>query len=885
MTLPKTLLAAGILFTGLIGGLYFAASTILLHSLRQAEEQNARQAVVGVLSIFTQTQEDFNSRVADWSAWDDTYVFIQDANKNYIASNLIPESLAILKIKLALYLQTSGRIVFGTGFDLKHQKKKAIPKALQVHLSPQDRLLQHSNPASSLTGIMLLPEGPMLISSRPIVTSDIKGPIRGTVIFGRFLDAEAIARLSQISRLRLSVHGLNEPRLPADFQTARSSLSERQPLLVRPLSEQTIAGYALLKDIYGQPALLLRVDVPRETYNQGQNSLRYLMASLLLVGLVFGGLTLLLLKRLLLSQRQRQQSEARYRTLVTQASEGIFLVDIDTQQILEANAAFQKLLGYPLEAVYGLTLYEIAAERQSVDRDLPILKANDYLTGERQYRRQNGQLVDVEVNANVISYDGKDVLCVLVHDITERKQFQEQLLHNAFHDSLTGLANRALFMDRLGHVIQLAERRAWEEAPYLFSILFLDLDRFKVVNDSLGHMVGDQLLIAIAQRLRSCLRVSDTFARLGGDEFAILLEDNQSDTDVSVMVERIQQEFKRPFKLEAVPSPKESPPSPLLEIFATASIGLILKTKGYERPEELLRDADIAMYRAKARGKSRYEVFDATMHDDAVAQLQLENDLRWAIDKQEFQLYYQPIICLKTGGLSGFEALVRWQRPDKLVSPAEFIAIAEETGLIIPLGWWVLREACYQTRAWQRQFEAATALSLGGPLTISVNISSKQFSQPNFIEQIKQILQETELDARSLQLEITESTIMEADSATAMLLEMQHLGIRLAIDDFGTGYSSLSYLNRFPTDTLKIDRSFVRGMSSDPESLEIVRTVIMLARNLGMDVVAEGVETTEQLAQLKALRCDNGQGYLFSKPVPSKAATALLAERYHSVTC
>jgi len=885
MTLPKkALLAAGILFTSLIGGLYIAASTILLHSLRQTEEQNARQAVAGVVSLFTQTQADFSSRVADWAAWDETYVFIKDANQDYVASNLIPETLAILKINLALYFQPSGRIVFGTGFDLIHQKKTAIPKAFQAPLSPQDILLQHSDSASSLTGIMLLPEGPMLISSRPIVTSDIKGPIRGTVIFGRFLDAEAIARLARISRLQLSVHELNETQLPDDFQAARSALSEQQPLLVHRLSEQTIAGYTLLKDIYNQPALLLRVDVPRETYKQGQNSLRYLMASLLLMGLVFGGLTLLLLKQLLLSQRQWQQSEARYRTLVTQASEGIFLVDIDTKQILEANAAFQKLLGYT--SACGLTLYDVVAEeRQSIDQDLLlILKAEDYFSGERQCRRQDGQLVDVEVNANLISHDGKDAFCFLVHDITERKQFQEQLLHNAFHDSLTGLANRALFMNRLQHVIQLAQRRALDQ-PYLFAVIFLDLDRFKVINDSLGHMVGDQLLIAIARRLRTCLRASDTFARLGGDEFAILLADNQSDTDVYVIVDRIQQAFKKSFSLEAVTPQKGLPAAPLLEIFATASIGLILNTKGYQHPEELLRDADIAMYRAKVRGRACYEVFDVTMHDHAVAQLQLENDLRRAIEKQEFQLYYQPIICLKTGGLRGFEALVRWQRRDNLVSPAEFIPIAEETGLIVPLGWWVLREACCQMRSWQRQFGSAVMLSLGGPLTISVNISSKQFLQPNLIEQIKQILQETELDARSLKLEITESTFMEnADSATAMLLEMQRLGIRLAIDDFGTGYSSLSYLNRFPTDTLKIDRSFVMGMSSELESLEIVRIVVMLARNLGMDVVAEGVETSEQLAQLKALQCHNGQGYLFSKPLPSKGATTLLSERYCSLT-
>ena len=441
-------------------------------------------------------------------------------------------------------------------------------------------------------------------------------------------------------------------------------------------------------------------------------------------------------------------------------------------------------------------------------------------------------------------------------DVTERKMTEKRLLHDALHDTLTGLPNRALFQDRLNHVVELAKRRE----DYLFAVIFLDLDRFKMINDSLGHLVGDQLLVAIAHRLKICLRTSDTIARLGGDEFAILLEDIQDTTDATEVADRVQRDLTLPFNLDGQ------------EVFTTTSIGIAFSSTGYDRPEDLLRDADTAMYRAKAAGKARYEVFDKTMHTRAVALLQMENDLRRAIDRQEFQLHYQPIVCLGTGSVTGFEALLRWQHPDcGLISPLEFIPVAEETGLIIPIGTWVLREACRQMQIWQQQSPR------NPPLTISVNLSGKQFSQPDLIEQITDILQESGLAPQSLKLEITESALLEdPDTAASMLQQLQTLGIWLSVDDFGTGYSSLSYLHRLPINTLKIDRSFINSVDADVEKLELVRTIIVLAWNLGLDVVAEGIETSKQLSQLKALKCESGQGYLFSKPMDTEAATALI---------
>ncbi|AUB37059.1 DNA-binding response regulator, OmpR family, containings REC and winged-helix [Nostoc flagelliforme CCNUN1] len=442
-------------------------------------------------------------------------------------------------------------------------------------------------------------------------------------------------------------------------------------------------------------------------------------------------------------------------------------------------------------------------------------------------------------------------------EINERKQVEEQLRHNAFHDALTGLPNRAFFMERLKHTLE----RAKQQKNYLFAVVFLDLDRFKVINDSLGHLKGDQFLIAIANRLRACIGSTDTAARLGGDEFTILLDEIQNVSEAIKVVERIQQELTLPLELDGQ------------EVFTTASIGIALSsTVDYDQPENLLRDADTAMYRAKALGKARYELFNQEMYTNALARLQLENDLRRAIERHEFQLYYQPIVSLTNGRLIGFEALLRWQHPERgLISPTDFIPLVEESGMIVEVGYWALHEACRQMQSWQVRHRTNSLEK------ISVNLSVKQFSQPDLIEQIGEILHSTGLDAGSLMLEITESAIMEnGDEANAELLKLRKMGIELSIDDFGTGYSSLSRLHSFPISVLKIDRSFVSLIDANGKNLEIIETIITLAHKLGMDVTAEGVETKEQLAFLRNLNCECGQGYFFSRPLDNTAAVALI---------
>ena len=445
-------------------------------------------------------------------------------------------------------------------------------------------------------------------------------------------------------------------------------------------------------------------------------------------------------------------------------------------------------------------------------------------------------------------------------DITQRRETEEQLVRQVFYDGLTRLPNRALFMDRLEHLLDRAARQS--RRKFVFAVLHLDVDRFKGVNDSLGHQAGDALVVQIAQRLETCLRPGDTLARLGGDEFAALLEDITSEGDAIRVAERIHRAVAAPFNLAGV------------DVYVSVSLGIALSTSGYTRSEDMLRDADTAMYRAKSKGRSRHEVFDAAMHHKAVALLELETDLRRALERKECHVHYQPIVELKSQRIVGFEALVRWIHPKRgMVLPDQFIPLAEETGLLGAIGSWVLRESCQQMSAWQRLYPH------NPPLGISVNLSTRQLVESDLCERIAATLQETGLAPENLSLEITESTLMhDPQACTATLKRLRGMGIRISIDDFGTGYSSLSYLQSFPVDTLKIDRSFIKQMDNPGGSYEIVRAIVALAQNLGLSTTAEGVETAEQAAALRALGCRNVQGFFFSRPRSSEDAEKLLRD-------
>lgn len=561
------------------------------------------------------------------------------------------------------------------------------------------------------------------------------------------------------------------------------------------------------------------------------------------------------------TERNRAEENFRisesYRKLFQLASDAILILDLKTEEIIDVNDRACALYGFSRGEFIGKNAKDISRDAAYNERYLKELNESGQgqLFETVQYRA-DGTSIYLSINSSVIEYNGQKVILSINRDISKRKKAEEQLLHNAMHDGLTGLPNRALFQAHLRQALNQMERNSDDS----FAVLFLDFDHFKVINDSLGHLEGDRLLTLIAQRLQASLRNTDIVARLGGDEFTVLLSDLESPNEALLIADRLQNDLKAPFKLSS------------REIFISASIGVALGCPGYEHPEEIMRDADIAMYRAKENGRARFQVFDQAMHRQANSRLQLESEIRRGIEKKEFCVFYQPIIDLRSDQVIGFEALLRWRHPKRgIVSPVEFIPLAEETGLIVPLGEFVLAESCRQLRNWQ------AANQTQENLVMSVNLSRKQFIQDNLAEYVAGVLRESKIPPETLRLEITESHFMEDGAGKISILErLRELGAKISVDDFGTGFSSLSYLHRLPIDFLKIDRSFTERMLSGSENGVTVQTIIMLAKNLNIEVVAEGIETAEQAAFLKNLGCDFGQGFFYSEPIDGEEAGFLI---------
>ena len=576
--------------------------------------------------------------------------------------------------------------------------------------------------------------------------------------------------------------------------------------------------------------------------------------------------------------RRRLAERDRLFQLITEnAADMIAVVDAQGHRVYN-SPAYEKILGYSADELAKTSSIEQVHPGDSARVLEAAEKARLTGQGERleyRIRHKDGTWRVLESTSSALpSKNGcASGLVIVNRDITERKRVEALLAHNAFHDALTNLPNRALLLDRLQRAIAISLRHS----DFKFAVLFIDIDEFKVFNDSLGHPAGDALLVQIAHRLKVSLRGADTvsrprlgedlnciagdstLARPGGDEFVVLAEELRDPSDAIRISERIRERLAHPFTVEGH------------EIVVAASIGIAFGSIARTEAQDVLRDAEIAMYRAKHAGKARCEVFDNAMHVGAVKRLQLETDLRKALELDEFRVHYQPLVSLQNAQIVGFEALSRWQRPQGIVMPGEFIAVADEIGLILPINRKLLHEACQQIRRWHELFPADP------PLAISVNVTAKQFAQPELATQIGEILEQTGTDPRWVDLEITENIAMaDAKRSTLVLAELKAVGVRLSIDDFGTGYSSLCRLQQFPVDTLKIDRAFISGMDRDLESLEIVRIIVTLAHNLGLRVVAEGIETQEQMDMLKDIGCEVGQGYLFSRPADREAIQTLL---------
>jgi diguanylate cyclase (GGDEF)-like protein/PAS domain S-box-containing protein len=560
-----------------------------------------------------------------------------------------------------------------------------------------------------------------------------------------------------------------------------------------------------------------------------------------------------------------QQSEARFASLVKNSTDVVTVIEPDTS-VRYASPSAARVLGYEPAELEGMRFSDLLGpeDKAKIMSFLMGSGEGEGHTGIMEFKitaKDGGVFFAETLRTNLLHDENVKGIVLNTRDISERKAFEEQLSHQAFHDSVTNLANRALFTDRVEHAVERQER---DHKP--IAVLFMDIDDFKTINDSLGHAAGDQLLAEVGERLKTTLRAADTAARLGGDEFAILLdlEDEGEGVQAADVADRVMQMLEEPFTLEGK------------EVFVRASVGIAV-AEGEEvvKSEEILRNADVAMYMAKERGKGRYQIFEPEMHDTALKRLEMKADLQRALEHEEFVLFYQPVIELESGRVSGVEALIRWIHPTRgMVPPLDFIPLAEETGLIVPIGRWVLRTATTYAKALQ------DAYPMDPPFHMAVNLSARQLSRPEIVDEVRDILTETDLVPHSLILEITESVMMQdMELSIERLTELKSLGVQLAIDDFGTGYSSLNYVRRFPVDILKVDKSFIDGVSEGGESSALTAAVIELAAILGLKPVAEGIERADQLQRLLELHCDLGQGYLFAKPLPGVDLESLLTER------
>lgn len=820
----KILLTTTVTFSGFMIVLFFISQGFLLGSFEHFEEGRTALNVERVLSALEGEIDNLHSFNLDWASWDDSYSFILEKNDDYIKSTLNIETLAKQRLNLVVYLNSSGAIVFSKALDHYSMKDVPFPEGFRYFISPAGPL--HKKPETGQSGIISLENMLMIISAQPITTSEGKGPVRGTLIMGRYLDENEIQQLSKKTHMPVSLARYNGSFAARLAREAKRPLTGHDHISTLTVSGDLIEGYALVKDLYGSSSFLIRVEFPRDIYKQGKTSLSYFMIYLFTVAFISTAVILIFFRMNILSRLSQLSRSASEIGRTGNLSERVRETGKDEISVLSRE--INRMLG---------SLEELETLRRDAETEIRVAK--DEL--EIRVRERTTELLEKNIELN--------------EEVAERKRVEEAMKEMVYHDYLTGLPNRMLFTDRLSQVI--ARRRSNET---IAAVMFMDMDRFKVVNDSLGHAAGDELLELIAKMAQGALREGDTVARVGGDEFTILLRDIAKFEDIPMVVERIFDIFRNPIKLLGN------------DIFMTVSVGIAVYPYDGADSTALMKNADIAMYHAKNNGGNRYEMYNPEMAQRAVERLTIGNKLRSALDQGEFILFYQPQYDLRKNRFTAAEALIRWQNQEMgLVSPVTFIPIAEETGVIVQIGEWVLRTACSLNRKLNQ-------LGLED-LSISINISPRMFGDPGFASSIVTVLKESGLDPRYLMLEITEGLLMSnLVDASKIIKEMKSAGVRFSIDDFGTGYSSLAYLKNLSINELKIDRSFIKDLTKDTDDRLIVKAIISLAHSLSLEVIAEGVETREQLDFLVEHHCDKIQGYYYSKPLPEKEFLELILE-------
>ncbi|MBU1229960.1 MAG: EAL domain-containing protein [Proteobacteria bacterium] len=1031
MTLRKaTLLLTGLLSVALLAVLLFATRHIIDTTFLTLEQTQTRKNVERAKNAVADELQKLDDLLVDWAVWDDTLWFMQGRGKDFASSNLNARTLASLRLSAILFIRSSGRVALAQGVDPATGATAPLPEGLLDRLQPGSLLLAGKSAEDRIKGLVLLPQGVVLLAACPILSSEAAGPSAGTLVMVRPLGGGVASALSERIRLPLALERADSP-LPPDLAALGRQTLGTGEIRVLPLNRDLVAGTAVMPDVWGAPALRLIVREPREIMALGDEALTWSSLWMSVCGLLFLGAIFVFLERRVLWRmtRLREQVEAvnaggetlgrvdmpgsdelsalagRINAMLgelersrqglatqcaaTEAQEqylqhildsihaGVMLVDPQTCRIMEVNAFAAAFAGRTREQIIGRVCHGFVCPTAQghcpvIDQGLSgeqtvrsllhadgstrailksvsridrggkpilletfidvddLLKAQDALKrSEEMYRtlfmntgtatvlieddttislanqefeklagvpreqiegrmswtqffapekremmmrhhvkrrispdlaprNYETDFTDAEgqrriIRLTVAMLPGTKTSVAALDDITEQKIAEEQLRHQAFHDALTGLPNRLLLLDRLERSVVAARREGQESA-----VLLMDLDRFKDVNDSLGHSLGDRLLQQVAQRLSACVRKRDTVARLGGDEFVVVMDGPTSAEAVRNVAEHIIKDFAAPFVLNGH------------TLHMGLSIGLALFPAHGDSPEDLLKNADLAMYRAKERGRNTCDFFTDELNDQVVRRLMVATGLRRALAAGGIEVYYQPKVQGPGSRITGAEALARWRREDgTLIQPADFIPVAEDTGLILPLSDMVLRQACRQAQAWRQAGHR--------DFTLAVNLSPRQFLHPGLMGRIRDILEETGLPPSALEFEITESTLMNNLPETMATLDaLSRLGAAIVLDDFGKEYSSLGYIKKMPIQAIKIDRSFISDLPDDEDDAAIVQTILTMARNLELRVVAEGVETSGQLWFLTNLGCQEFQGYYFSRPLPAAEMEVML---------
>jgi diguanylate cyclase (GGDEF)-like protein len=807
----KVLIAISLTWLLFLGLTFVGSKFFLLKSFLALEHAHASEDLARVDQALDQVDYSLSSFTDDWAHWNDFYSYMQEKNPRFIPNNMTMTAFVNSHINLMTYWDNTGKLVFGTNIDTNKKQYVGYPEGLDKYLYPGSTLLSHHD----MRGYLLTKNGIMLVSAGTATDGSKLEPALGTIVSGRYLDPALVKNISNTTKIPLELFTPDQISTSNKLSKAfNRSTADKNGHYDTPLSNHLLEGFSLIKDVNGQPIGMLRMTTPRSIYLMGTRAINYYLMTLVALGIAFSILMIWLLRVLIIKRLER--------------------LDKEVAEISAKNAIHQRVDTSGND--------ELTSVSMEVNHLLDIIQASqEQLENRVQERTHELQKTNIQ----------------LQEEISERKSVEreliihkEHLVRLAHYDNLTTLPNRVFFNEILNKAINHSKRH-----QKILAVLFIDIDRFKNINDALGHTFGDLVLKEMGVRFAALLRAGDIIARLGGDEFIILLNDIGHPKYAGPVADKLLNACAKLVKIESH------------EFFLTASIGVSIYPDDGNSLEDLQKNADLAMYKAKRAGGGIYQYYTHEMDAAAHEHIKLETELRKAIQNSEFILYFQPQLNLKTGLVNRVEALIRWEHPELgLIPPMKFIPLAEETGLIMPIGEWALHEACRLSKQWQEEGY--------DPITIAVNISPKQFRHQDVARIVADALKKSDLNPMYLEVEITETAVMDnVDDAINKLASIHNMGVQISVDDFGTGYTSISYLRQFPVSVLKIDQTFIKGIPQNQNDIAITSAVIALGHNLGLAVVAEGVETAEQMQYLTEHNCDLIQGYFLSRPLPPSKIT------------